>query len=179
MGEILMMGASVFVEEREGSDELDAEARLRFLEWETRRRLTNQAMLNSIATRGEHLLTEEEVDELHELAEELGLDEDEAAQMAVGGLFASVVAQSYSSTLSGQCTQWLADVLTENRSGIPRTSIIGAAEKKGYTPSMVDRVSRNLNVKKRKGPGGAWFWYPPDEEALEELPITLPTRPPF
>ena len=49
IGEILMVGVKTFLEEREGDGELDGEARLRIMEWVTRRRLGNQATLNAIA----------------------------------------------------------------------------------------------------------------------------------
>lgn len=168
-GELLMMGVQVFLEEREEKGELDAEARLRVLEWETRRRLANQALLNAIAARGVAVLDEAEADTLHELAEELDLDEGQAAKLAEGSTFASAVAYGSNGTKGGQCIQWLASLLLEEQGGIPRSQIMSAGERLGYSESMLDRVSRKLGTVKQKGEGGAWYWFPPEDKERVEV----------
>jgi hypothetical protein len=167
-GELLMFGVLAFLAEREGEDELSAEAQLRLLEWETRRRLANQALLNAIAARANITLDEEEADLLHILAEELDLDEAAAAQLAEGGTFASAVAYSYNGTKGGQCMQWLASLLSKDDEGIPRAQIAQAGARLGYSESMINRSSRKLNVIKKKGEGGVWRWYPPEEREAEQ-----------
>lgn len=170
IGEILMVGVKTFLEEREGDGELDAEARLRIMEWVTRKRLGNQATLNAIAARGPRVLSEEEAERLHEIAEELDLDEEKAAELALGTPYASVIAFSNNGTKGGQCQQWLASLLSEQQDGIARTYIVSMGSKLGYTESMINRASRVIGVAKRKETGGAWVWYPRAEDELSPVP---------
>ena len=162
-GQIFMQGLKMRHEEMKENDKskLSAEARLRWIEFITREKVSNQEALNAIVSRG---IDESQSDELQSIIEELDLNESEAVKFAEESPFAESVAYASNGTVSGQCQRWLAKLLMEKQTGLPKRVVITAGSQRGFSSSMIDRSSRRLAVVKRKEKGGHWYWYPPKQE---------------
>lgn len=159
-GELLDLGLEQYLRtlDPEKRDKLTSDARLALLNLETRRKEDRQTMLNAIVSRG---IDEKAADELHQIAIDLDLDEEEARKFAEESPFASVIAFSNNGTKMGRCQRWLAMLFTDE-CRLARPAVIGMGKSKGYHESMIDRASRKLSIKKEKGRGGTWYWMTPE-----------------
>ena len=143
-------------EERE---KLTPRARLALIAMQTRQQEDQQAMLNTIVSRG---VDEKTADVLHGIAEDLDLDEGEAKKFAEESPFASVVAYSNNGSKMGRCQRWLASIFTPEQDRFPRGAVVGTGIREGFHESMIDRASRILGIVKKKGTGGVWYWIAPE-----------------
>ena len=161
-GTLLSLGLEEYLKtlDTKERDKLTPKARLALLAMQTKQRDDQQAMLNAIVSRG--IVDERIADELHQIAEELDLDESEAEKFADESPFASAVAYSSNGTKMGRCQRWLASLFTSEQDRFPRGAVIGTGIKAGFHESMINRASRLLGIVKQKGAGGVWYWIAPE-----------------
>ena len=160
-GQLLSLGITQYLETMnpEDRDKLTPVARLALLALETRKQEDYQTMFNVILSRG--VPDERTADELHQIAEDLDLDEEAAQKFADESPFASVIAYSNNGSKMGRCQHWLASLFDSEDKKLARAAVIGIGAGQGYHESMINRASRKLRLKKEKGQGGIWYWAAP------------------
>lgn len=153
-GEIFRLGLKQKIEELDTRfDELPADLQLEVLAFKARGKQAQQYALNVLAARG---LSDEEADTLGRIAEELDLDEEEAAQYASGSLFAKAILGANPNTKTAQCIQWLGDLFREHER-LPCRTVLDLGEKAGFSSEMVRRAKRRLGIKS-DNVGTGWDW---------------------
>lgn len=121
-----------------------------------RRQEARQQTLNYLATRN---LDQDRSSQLLKIAEDLELDQEEAASFSTSS-FATVVAYSNNSTKKGQCIQWLAKLFGEETE-IPRDWIFKTGGNLGFSEVIMKRAKRSLKLGHGQRKDGIWCWLAP------------------
>lgn len=114
-----------------------------------------QLTLNYLVSRE---LTEQELERIHAIADQLDLDEDEAAELAKSPAFSSVVRHELSGdNLLGRCMAWLSKLFRENET-LARNDVISQGVALGFKEHMINKARVKLGIGTEKGNGGAFYW---------------------
>lgn len=130
---------------------------LQIIAFQNRIKEDEQATLNHLVSKG---LDTRQIDVIHDIAEDLNLDIEEANRFA-DSPFSSVVAYANTSTKKGKCIQWLSTVFDE-RAEVPIQEVLLLADKHGFSEIITKRAKRALGLGHGKRTGdGVWCWYSP------------------
>jgi hypothetical protein len=93
----------------------------------------------------QELQTEDLAEQLAEMCECADMNLQEVIDRVSNDPFSSIIVQQRSDTKFGQCLKWLPDYLIKNGGEMPVAEIRSAAEKQGFTKSMLGRVKRAID----------------------------------